>query len=154
MLNRNPLKQASRFGLALAGLLASLGIARAEEPRAWIVVEDAIAVSLTGQPGDVERGKKLLENRQASLCVLCHSGPFATPQSQGNLAPNLSGVGKRLTLGQLRLRVVDSRLVNPDTIMPSYYRVESLVNVAPKFRGQALLSAEAIEDIVAYLATL
>jgi sulfur-oxidizing protein SoxX len=38
--------------------------------------------------------------------------------------------------------------------MPSYYRVDGLDRVAPAWRGKPILSAEQIEDIVAYLATL
>ena len=73
---------------------------------------------------------------------------------QGNLAPNLSGVGNRLSEGQLRLRMVDGSKVNPDTIMPSYYRTEGLERVAPRFRDKTILSAEEIEDVVAYLKSL
>jgi L-cysteine S-thiosulfotransferase len=72
----------------------------------------------------------------------------------GNLAPDLKGVGARLTSGQIRLRLVDQTRINPDSIMPPYYRTEDLSRVAPRYRGQPALSAQQIEDIVAYLATL
>jgi sulfur-oxidizing protein SoxX len=38
--------------------------------------------------------------------------------------------------------------------MPPYYRTEDLTRVAPAYQGKPVLSAEQIEDVVAYLATL
>ena len=70
------------------------------------------------------------------------------------MAPDLKGAGARSTEGQLRLRIVDGSRINPDTIMPPYYRVDGLPRVAPAFRGKPILTAEQIEDVVAYLMTL
>jgi L-cysteine S-thiosulfotransferase len=95
-----------------------------------------------------------VSNRQVGLCILCHSGPFPEEKFQGTLAPDLSGAGNRWSEGQLRLRIVDSSRLKTDTIMPAYYRVEGLTRVAPAFVGKTVLSAEQIEDVVAYLATL
>jgi len=130
--------------------------AAAAEPglRSYTVTGDAIPVSLTGTAGDPERGRAIVVNRQVGLCLLCHSGPFPEERFQGTLAPDLKGTGARWTAGQLRLRIVDSSRLNPDTIMPSYYRVDGLVRVAPAFRGKPVLTAEQIEDVVAYLATM
>jgi L-cysteine S-thiosulfotransferase len=72
----------------------------------------------------------------------------------GNLALPLSGVGGRYGAGQLRLRIVDSSLVNRTTIMPAYYRVSGLTQVAEVYRGKPILSAQQVEDVVAYLLTL
>ena len=91
---------------------------------------------------------------RTSTCILCHSGPFPEEKFQGDLAPNLAGSGSRWSMGQLRLRLVDASRLNPTTIMPSYYRVDGLTRVAPAWRGKPILTAEQIEDIVAYLATL
>jgi len=88
------------------------------------------------------------------LCLLCHSGPFAEEKFQGNVGPDLSGVGARWSEGQLRLRLVDGRRINPATIMPSYYRVDDLTRVGASWRGKPVLTAEQIEDVVAFLATL
>ena len=82
--------------------------------------------SLTGQPGDVVRGRAIVANRTVGLCLLCHSGPIPEERFQGNLAPSLAGAGSRATPGQLRLRLVDAARLNPDTIMPPYYRVDGL----------------------------
>lgn len=91
---------------------------------------------------------------RTSTCILCHSGPFPEEKFQGDLAPNLAGAGSRWSEGQLRLRLVNASRLNPATIMPSYYRVDGLEGVAPAWRGKPILSAEQIEDMVAYLATL
>jgi len=114
---------------------------------------DSIPASLTGAKGDPARGRAIVANRQVGLCLLCHSGPFPEERFQGNLAPDLRGAA-RLTEGQIRQRIVDSRKVNPQSIMPAYYRSEGLVRVAPAYRGKTVLTAEQIEDVVAYLLTL
>ena len=136
-----------------AAALALPSIAGAQELRAYEVVDDSIPASLTGRPGDASRGRALVLNR-TSTCILCHSGPFPETRFQGDLAPNLAGAGSRWSEGQLRLRVADASRLNAATIMPSYYRVEGLVRVAPAWRDKPILSAEQIEDIVAYLAGL
>lgn len=123
-------------------------------PATLRIVGDAIPDSLTGRPGDPLRGRAIVANRQTGLCLLCHSGPFPEERFQGDLAPDLRGAGRRLSEGQLRLRIADSGRVVPDTIMPAYHRTEGLARVAPQFRGKPLLSAEQIEDVVAYLRTL
>ena len=141
-------------GPILAGALLALpGLAAAQELRRYEVTGDAIAKSLTGAPGDPARGRTTLLNRQ-STCILCHNGPFPEEKFQGDLAPNLAGSGSRWSEGQLRLRLVDASRLNEATIMPSYYRVDDLHRVGPAWRGKPILSAEQIEDIVAYLVTL
>ena len=116
--------------------------------------EDAITDSLTGVKGDPARGRAIVANRQVGLCLLCHSGPFPEERFQGNLAPDLRGAGTRSSESQLRLRIVDSGRINPATIMPAYHRTEGLTRVAPAWRGKPVLSAEQIEDVVAFLMTL
>jgi sulfur-oxidizing protein SoxX len=118
------------------------------------VVGDAIPAPLTGIAGDPTRGRAIVGNRQLGLCLLCHSGPFPEDRLHGTLAPSLAGVASRLSTGQLRLRVVDASRVNPKTIMPPYYRTQDLTRVAPAYAGKPILSAEQIEDVVAFLATL
>jgi sulfur-oxidizing protein SoxX len=122
--------------------------------RPFTVVDDTIPGSLTGAPGDAERGMKIVTNRQVGLCLLCHAGPYPQERFQGTMAPDLTGAGARWNEGQLRLRMVDAARINPETIMPPYYRMDGLTRVAPGFRGKTILSAEQIEDVVAYLMTL
>jgi len=118
-----------------------------------VTAEDSIPSSLTGAKGDPVRGRATVANRQVGLCLLCHSGPFPEERFQGNLAPDLRSAA-RLTEGQIRQRIVDPRRANPDTIMPAYFDAGGLTRVAPSFRGKTILTAEQIEDIVAYLVTL
>jgi len=140
--------------LILAGALLALpGVAAAQELRSYTVVGDAIPHSLTGATGDAARGRALVVER-SSTCILCHSGPFPEQKFQGDLAPDLSGSGSRASEGQLRLRLVDASRLNAATIMPSYYRVDGLNRVGTPWRGKPVLSAEQIEDIVAYLVSL
>jgi sulfur-oxidizing protein SoxX len=115
---------------------------------------DAIPKPLTGDPGDPARGRAIVANRTVGLCLLCHSGPIPEERFQGNLAPSLAGAGSRSTVAQLRLRIADAARLNPDTIMPPYFRVDGLSRVAKNFQGKTILSAQQIEDVVAYLATL
>jgi L-cysteine S-thiosulfotransferase len=149
--------------LARSAILSNLWIAvslfalpcaaPAESLQSVVVVGDAIPASLTGAPGNATRGRALVVER-TSTCILCHNGPFPEQKFQGDLAPNLAGAGSRWSAGQLRLRLVDASRLNATTIMPSYYRVDGLDRVGPSWRGKPILSAEQIEDIVAYLVTL
>ena len=137
----------------VAAALALPGPAEAQTLPSYVVVGDAIPASLTGVTGDAGRGRSLVVDR-ASTCILCHNGPFPEQRFQGDLAPNLSGSGSRWSEGQLRLRLVDASRLNAATIMPSYYRADGFNRVGPAWRGKPILSAEQIEDIVAYLTTL
>ena len=143
---------AIRAGLALAAVLAATSAAAQLRP--YKVAGDAIPMSLTGKPGDPARGRTIVANRTVGLCLLCHSGPIPEERFQGTLAPSLAGAGARSTPGQLRLRLVDAARLNPDTIMPPYYRLDGLTRVAKNFQGKTILTAQQIEDVVAYLATL
>jgi L-cysteine S-thiosulfotransferase len=139
--------------LCFAMAALAFGSARGQTLSGFTVVGDAIPASLTGTSGDATRGRALVVDR-GSTCILCHSGPFPEQKFQGDLAPGLAGTGSRWSTGQLRLRLVDASRFNPKTIMPSFYRVDGLDRVAVNWRGKPILSAEQIEDIVAYLVTL
>ena len=138
----------------LTGILAALGsVASAQGLRTYDIIDDAIPASLTGTAGDATRGRALVVDR-SSTCILCHSGPFPEQNFQGDVAPSLAGTGSRWSAGQIRLRLVDASHLNAATIMPSYYRIDGLSRVGRAWQGKPILSAEQIEDIVAYLVTL
>jgi sulfur-oxidizing protein SoxX len=141
------------YRVLIGAMLTLPTLAAGEELPTPVVMGDSIPASLTGSPGDPQRGRAIVINRQ-NTCILCHSGPFAEEKFQGDLAPSLAGAGSRWSEGQLRLRLVDASRLNPATIMPSYYRVEGLERVGAPWRGKPILSAEQIEDVVAYLVTL
>jgi sulfur-oxidizing protein SoxX len=117
-------------------------------------VGDAIPVPFTGVPGDASRGRAIVADRQLGLCLLCHTGPIPEERFQGTLAPSLAGAGRRWSTAQLRLRIADAQRLNPGSLMPPYHRTDGLVRVGAAWRGRPLLTAQQVEDVVAYLATL
>jgi L-cysteine S-thiosulfotransferase len=141
----------------LAGLLAVLSnpVPAFGEPLVpFAVVGDAVPVALGGHTGDPVRGERLVRDRERGNCLICHQIPVAAERFQGNLGPPLAGVGSRMTLGQLRLRLIDQTRINPETIMPAYYRVAGLIRVAPRYQDKPALTAAEIEDVISWLATL
>ncbi len=135
----------------VAGLAAVLASA------AVVVVGDGIPQPLSATAGDVERGRSIAASRQQGLCLLCHNGPGeAFPQERqfGTLAPSLAGAGTRWTEAQLRLRIVDSQRLNPQSLMPAFHRTEGLHQVAPAWQDKPVLDAQQVEDVVAFLRTL
>jgi len=136
-------------------LACALGSAAAAAQFVPVTIEgDAIAQSLTQTPGDPARGRSIVASRQTGLCLLCHAAPIPEERFQGNLAPDLAGAGARYTPAQLRLRVVDSRVLNPASLMPAFHREVPLSRVGRAWTGRPILQAQDVEDVVAYLATL
>jgi L-cysteine S-thiosulfotransferase len=131
----------------------ALSLAGAHAAPAYEVVGDAIPKPLTEMAGDAQRGRAIVADRQVGLCLLCHTGPFPG-ERPSTLASNLSGAGSRWSEGQLRLRIVDARRLNPATIMPSYHRVDGLQRVGGAWQGKPVLDAQQVEDVVAFLRTL
>ena len=139
--------------LLLAALPAiSAGLAEFE------VRGDAVEAPLSGLVGDASRGFRIVRDRRKGNCLICHAMPRAIPPAdepfQGVIGPSLDSVGRRLTVGQIRLRMIDQSRINPATIMPPFYRTKNLRDVAPEYRGKPALDAQEIEDVVAFLATL
>lgn len=121
---------------------------------AFEVVGDAIPAPLTDVAGDPVRGRAVVAGRQVGTCVLCHAGPFPDERLPATIAPDLRGVADRLSAGQIRLRLVDPRVVNPATVMPAYFSQAGLVRVGRAWQGRTALTAQQIEDAVAFLMTL
>lgn len=119
------------------------------------IKDGAIAASLTGRPGDPQKGRQVIVGRTLGNCLACHAiSALANEPYHGNVAPGLDGVASRMSEGELRLRVVDGTKVNPDTMMPPFYRTEGLNRVMKRFEGKTILTAEQVEDVVAFLKTL
>lgn len=138
-------------------ILAALFLGACHEPALVSdreILGDAIATPLTATSGDAVKGKALFITREQGHCILCHQVSGLDAEFQGNLGPALDGVGTRLTEGQLRLRIVDYDRVKPGTTMPSYYRAHNLNQVGQPFQNKPVLSAQDIEDIIAYLMSL
>ena len=115
---------------------------------------DAIEQPLTATPGDAARGRAIVVDRQQGLCLLCHRGPFPEERFQGTIATDLAGAGRRWSAGQLRLRIVDSQRLNPDSVMPPFHRTEGLQRVGRAWQGRPVLDAQQVEDVVAFLLSL
>jgi sulfur-oxidizing protein SoxX len=142
----------------LAALLLALLLQSTAQEQGSVVgypvVDGTIPQPLTDQPGDAERGRRLVFNREAGDCTICHAMPLPQRQFHGTIGPPLDGVGERYSAAELRLRLVDPKRLNPDTIMPAYHRAEGLQGVHPRYRHRPILTAQEIEDVVAYLLTL
>lgn len=137
------------FLAAASGPATSNGLAPLE------VKGDSIEVALDGKGGNPARGRNIVLDRQVGNCLICHAVPNEPKEMfQGNIGPSLAGVGSRLNVGQIRLRIVDQRQLNPQSVMPSFYRVDGLNRVAARYAGKPVLDAQQIEDVVAYLSTL
>ena len=128
----------------------------------WVAAVSAAGLQVAGDGvperlaavGDPARGRALVVARESANCVLCHAVPDPAVKFAGDVGPSLAGVGSRLSEAQLRLRVADNLRVNPGTVMPSYYKVDGLDRVASAYAGKPVLSAQEVEDVVAWLATL
>jgi len=142
------------IALLLAGALGGAPAQGAEGQGNPAVVGDAIPQSLTGKPGDAARGREMAFARDRGNCIVCHAMPASDEKLHGDVGPSLKGVAGRLTEGQMRLRLVDERRLNPSSLMPSYYRTDDLKRVAAAYAGKTVLTAEEIEDVLAYLMTL
>ncbi|HEY5310374.1 MAG TPA: sulfur oxidation c-type cytochrome SoxX [Casimicrobiaceae bacterium] len=137
--------------IALTALMAGDVLAALVEFR---IVGDGIPQALTSAPGSVERGRALVIAHESANCIVCHSVVDPGVRVSGNIGPALDGVGRRLSVAQLRLRVVDSMRVNAESAMPSYYRITGLNRVADTYRNVPVLDAQQVEDVVAWLASL
>jgi len=139
---------------AAALLLCISDVAKGDTLQPYAIVGNSIPTSFTGREGDPVHGRAIVLDRRLGACLLCHTGPFPEEKFQGTLAPDLSGAGSRWSGAQLRLRLVDATRLNPDTIMPPYYRVHGLTRVGSSWLGKPILTAEQIEDVVAFLSSL
>jgi sulfur-oxidizing protein SoxX len=123
-----------------------------------LVASAALAAPAGAQPraadDAVRRGAAIVASRSSGLCILCHAVPGVEAVHAGTLGPSLAGVGARLGAAELRLRLVAPRRFNPESIMPSYAATEGLERVAATRRGQPILDARQLDDVIAYLASL
>ncbi len=138
------------------GLADSVATMPPPEPYCqWQVDNYAIEKPLCGFVGDAERGKAIASDGSKGNCLACHQLPIDGIEAYGTIGPPLEGVGSRLTEGFIRLRVVDTRNINPMSIMPGFYRDPKLITRPGKdFAGRTFLTAQQIEDVIAYLVTL
>ncbi len=141
------------LGLGMSAMLATG--AAAEGLVKYEVVDDGVPQSLTGKPGDAERGRKVIINRKQGNCLACHAiSVLASEPFHGEIGPSLDGVAERYSEAQLRLILINAKAVFPDTIMPAFYRNDGFTRVMKKFRGKTILTAQQVEDVLAFLKAL
>ena len=132
-----------------------LGICRAETNKFFEIDEkNFIAVKIKKDlQGNIERGKKIFISRKVN-CLSCHEAPIIEEKFHGNFGPPLYGIGSRYNKEELRLRIIDSKSINPDTIMPSYFKKIKFERTPGEFLNRTILSAQEVEDLVEYLYSL
>lgn len=153
-----------RTTFTLAAFLVSAGVAHAEPVAPGDVVwgDMSVAESLTGTPGDPVAGAEVLASKKIGNCVACHEvAAMPDVAFQGNVGPALDGAGDRWEEAQLRAILVNSKMVFEGSVMPSFYKVDGFIRPGNAYTGKAaddsfgpLLTAQQIEDAVAYLMTL
>lgn len=140
---------------AFAAVLMLAGTANADGLVKYEIVDNGISKSLTGKSGDAAKGEKTFTNRKLGNCLACHQVTAIPSQPfHGEIGPSLDGVADRYSEAELRMQVVNAKVINPDTIMPAFYRTDGFERVLKKFQGKPILNAEQVEDVLAYLKTL
>ncbi len=148
---------------SLPALFAGLALMAASAATAGTVAPDSIPIvdmelkqSLTDSQGDPVAGREAFADRKKGNCLACHANADLNDQLfHGEVGPVLDGVGDRWTEAELRAIVVNSKdFFGEQTIMPGFYTLKVGINVAEDHAGNTILSAQEVEDIVAYLLTL
>lgn len=130
-------------------------LAIADEYVSWKNDSLAIEKALGGLKGNPQRGRAIVIAPDKGSCLTCHHMPIDEEPFHGTVGPDLSAVASRLTEGEIRLRIVDEKVINPNTIMPGYYRDPNKFNqVAEAYYGKTFLTPQEVEDVIAYLMTL
>ncbi|MFD1194134.1 sulfur oxidation c-type cytochrome SoxX [Seohaeicola saemankumensis] len=148
--------------LTLAATLVASGAFAAEPvaPADVVYTDGAIEASLSGTPGNPEEGAKAFASRSIGNCVACHEVTGLGAAFPGNVGPMLDGVGSRWSEAELRGIVANAKLMYEGTVMPSFYKVDGFIRPGNGYTGKAaetiepILSAQQIEDVVAFLMTL
>jgi sulfur-oxidizing protein SoxX len=143
-------RAARRVALAIL-LLSILAPAGAQD-----VTDDGLSVDtpLTAEPGNPTRGREIVRDASNATCLICHVLPIAEEPDPGDIGPPLMGVANRYSAGELRLRLMDPQRIDPESVMPGYYKTEGLYRVGAQFAGGTIYTAQEIEDVLAYLLTL
>ena len=131
------------------------GICRAETTKFYeIDKNNFLAIKIKKNlEGNIQRGKKIFISRKVN-CLSCHEAPIIEEKFHGNFGPPLVGIGSRYNKEELRLRVIDPKSINPDSIMPSYFKKIKFERTPAEFLNKTILSAQEVEDLVEYLYSL
>lgn len=144
-------------GLLAAALALTAHAAKSEDlaPTKVSFEEGAVATPLTATPGDAANGRQWFAGRKLGNCLACHANTdLESEPFHGEVGPPLDGVADRYTEEELRGILVNAKEMFEGTIMPSFYRLENGARTHEKFKGKTILSAQEVEDVIAYLKTL
>ena len=142
-------------GAIAVALITSVATAEEIKPTAVSFVDGTVEQSLTGQPGDPVEGRKVFANRKQGNCLACHmNADLAEESFHGEVGPPMAGVADRWTQAELRGIVTNSKMMFEGTIMPAFYVDNGYERPLDDFAGQSILTAQQVEDVVAYLQTL
>lgn len=137
------------------GVLAGAAIAAEVKPMDVAFAEGVVDASLTGQAGDPAEGRKVFMNRKQGNCLACHeNADMAEQPFHGEVGPALDGVADRWSAAELRGIVANAKMMFPNTIMPAFYIDAGYTRASDKFEGKPILTAQQVEDVIAYLQTL
>lgn len=139
---------------AVVALFSTAGPVQASDAQPYAVAADGIVAPLTAVPGNPASGRMVVAAPKLGNCLACHRMPIPDEPDHGEIAPDLSGVGNRFSPSELRLILVNAKLLRPDTMMPGFFRTGDLYRPAKAVQGKTILTAQQIEDVVAYLVTL
>lgn len=146
---------------AAIGLSAVVASADEVAPTAVSFVDGAVETSISGTPGNPDEGQAIM-NKGSGNCIACHQvTALESLGFHGNIGPSLDGVADRWSEAELRGIVANAKEMFPGSMMPSFYRTEGFVRPGNGFTGKAaegelkpLLTAQQVEDVVAFLLTL
>ncbi|TDH36313.1 sulfur oxidation c-type cytochrome SoxX [Pseudohoeflea suaedae] len=141
---------------ASVSMLATSAFAADVPPKEVAFGDDGVTASLTGTPGDPKHGAEVFKSRKLGNCLACHANEEMSGELfHGTVGPALDGVADRYDEGYLRAIVVNAKAIfTEETVMPGFYSLDLGADVAEEFQGKTILSAQDVEDVVAYLETL
>lgn len=152
------MKRITLAATIIAASVSSIAVAETVAPEAVKIVDGVISASLTGKPGDAATGREVFADRKLGNCLACHqNNDLQNLPFHGEVGPEMNGVAERWEAAELRAILVNAKAVFGDqTIMPAFYfnHDETGFRVADKFKGKTIMSAQDIEDVIAYLQTL
>jgi sulfur-oxidizing protein SoxX len=140
------------MSFALAGSALAEGVAPADVK----IVDMKVETPVTPVAGNAEEGAKTFKDGKLGNCLACHANKAMVKDLfHGNVGPELNGVATRYVPAQLRAIIINAKAVfGEKSMMPGFYSLEVGKNVREEFVGKTVLTAQQVEDVLAYITTL
>ena len=149
------------LGFVISGAMAGVAVAGPVAPENVVFEDGAVATSLSGAAGDPAAGREIIISKGQGNCIACHaSEALKDAQWHGEVGPELDGVGDRWSEAELRGIVANAKMMFEESVMPSFYKTDGFIRPGDGYTGEPatniepILTAQQIEDVVAYLMTL